>query len=201
MWCDLGVFNPPLLLSLVALAIGACGSDRAASRVDAANAAERPTLQDKRYLVWLQAPSERWELLKEKDAKALHPDAVAGLRRNDKCVGWVTVEPLAGRTRNQAGKAALAALSLPGKAVHFAEQVLYCSVTAWRWEAWGHDADDPKVRVAHRASFLDNAGHVYEVHARARGTVHPNLRRCMDTVTASFDMMPGDTIDLTRPAP
>ncbi len=188
------------LPTLAVLLAAACGSDRAGSKADAASAPKRATLSDARYLVWLQEPpGDGWELLDQAAAEKLHPRAVAGWRRGDKCVGWVTVTPKAeGVTRNAFGKAAFEALALPGKTRSYGEQVLYCSLTAWRWEAWGHDEADATVTIAHRASFLDSAGHFYEVHARAAGTVRPNLRRCLDAVTASFDLLSDGSVDLSR---
>lgn len=162
---------------------------------------ELPSMSNARWLVFAQSPSADHRLLDEAAAKALHPRAVLGLEESGRCHGFATVEPLAGRTIEEAARAALAEVGLREQERRFVqdEAVLYSSHTAWRIEAWGTDeAGAPR---ATRITVASEQGHAFAFYAVTSETMHVRMRRCLDTITAAFDMLEGELEPAPEPTP
>jgi len=136
----------------------------------------------------LTRPDDAWVWVEGAALTTFEPDAVMGFVRGKTCEGWVAVTP---RVEPSPRPAALRALAerraVATWDVHVDEDALYASHTARRWEIQRRDGDSV---VSERASFLVEGPRLYALHARARDTDYGRRRRCLDTVTAAFDVMP-----------
>ncbi len=146
-----------------------------------------PALSDREHGVWLQPPSTDFAVVSGADAAALHADAVAGLVEGPKCKGFVTVKAADGVSPEGAAATAREGFGLSEAKVVQDEAVLYCGKTGWRVEVWGTNAKgDPAAR---RVTFLVNEGRLYGVYGHGDGSIHTRMRRCLDTITAAFDLL------------
>ena len=214
LWCHPGVVNRLLPLLLVSLGLGACkGGEVTVGTVPAAGppadavaapansgapvaggqpmtdpAAASGVFEDREHGVWFKAPTPDFRLLTGAAATALHPDAVVALENPPgKCKGYVTVTPAAGRSAQDAAAAVREGFDLRDVKVTEDDELLYCSKTGWRVEAWGTNAaGEPAGR---RATFLVVGGRLYGVYALSDGTIFTRMRRCLDSVTAAFDLL------------
>lgn len=146
--------------------------------------------EDRERGVWFLPPSEDFEVLTGSDALAFGPYVVVALRNGPKCSGFVTVEPAAGRSAEQAAAAVRGGFDLKDVRIVEDEALLYCDKTGWRVEAWGTNAaGDPAAR---RATYLVQGDRLYGVFAHGDGTIHTRMRRCLDSITAGFELLGTD---------
>jgi len=178
-------------LTVVAtLALLACGGDKGPAPAPEMTSARPPapaeTLTVPEHRVWIRAPEPGWELLAEEEAAKVAPGAVAGWRGPDGCVGWVTVQGVDERTREELAAASRDAAGLGDAQVVMDEAFLYGPRTAWRWETSRREGD---LNTGNRAIIVVDGDRAWEVRARGQASIHTLVRRCLDAVTASFDLL------------
>jgi len=139
----------------------------------------------------LTKPEPEWRWLEGDAVKRLDASAVLGVERDEDCVGWVAVTAKVEASPRSAALAMLEARKAEAKwDVHVDEDVLYASHTARRWEiqrAVAGPAGDTK--ISERSSFLVEGPRLFALHALARNPDYNRRRRCLDQVTAAFDVM------------
>lgn len=137
----------------------------------------------------LSLPAPDWHWVEGPALSALEATAVLGLKGPKACEGWVAVsEAKEGNPPRGAAAAGLAARQAEATwAVHVDEDVLYASHTARRWEIQRREGE---ASVSERTSFLVEGPRLFVVHARSREALYANRRRCLDAVTAAFDVNP-----------
>lgn len=136
----------------------------------------------------LAKPAASWGWLEGEGLRARGPSAVLGLVRDGRCEGWVEVtNKLEPGPRAAAQRALEARRTEAGWEVQVDEDALYASHTARRWEIQRRDGDTV---VSERASFLVEGPRLFALHAVARDPEYTRRRRCLDAVTAAFDVMP-----------
>ncbi|MCC6625111.1 MAG: hypothetical protein IT385_27945 [Deltaproteobacteria bacterium] len=133
------------------------------------------------------ARSPTWAWLEGDALRARSERAVLGLSQGARCEGWVEV--VEGETaRLEVARRALEARRAEGGwEVHMDEDALYASHTARRWEI---QKKAGTVVESVRASFLVEGPRLFVVSAVARDPEYTRRRRCLDAVTAAFDVMP-----------
>ncbi len=135
----------------------------------------------------LSKPAPEWAWVEGEALRGLAPDAVLGLRRDERCEGWVAVTPkVESSPRAPARRVLESRLAAAQWDKHVDEDVLYANHTARRWEIQRRDGDTV---VSERTSFLIEGPRLFAVHARARDTDYGRRRRCLDAFTAAFDVM------------
>jgi|GEM_PF-3312331 len=143
--------------------------------------------EDPELGVWLMPPSADFEILTGEAAAALSADAAVAMTNNLKCRGYVTVAAADGKSAEQAAEVVRGGFDLSEARVVEDDAVIYCGKTGWRVEAWGKNAaGEPAAR---RATFLVEGGRLYTVYALGDNTIHTRMRRCLDSVTAAFDLL------------
>lgn len=136
----------------------------------------------------LMKPPTGWTWLEAGALRALDAAAVLGMRLDERCAGWVAVgEKVEPSPRPAAARVLAARRAVGSWDVQVDEDVLFANHTARRWEIQGKDAG---VAVSERASFLVEGPRLFSVHARSRDDLYSRRRRCLDAVTAAFDVMP-----------
>jgi len=136
----------------------------------------------------LAKPEASWAWLEDEALRARGSLAVLGMRRDARCEGWVEVSPAT--ERSPRGRALEALERRQAEApweVHVDEDVLYAAHTARRWEIQRPEGD---FVVSERSSFLVEGPRLYALRAVARDPEYTRRRRCLDAVTAAFDVMP-----------
>lgn len=135
----------------------------------------------------LAKPAPEWQWVEGERLKALEPTAVLGLTSDPDCVGWVAVTDAGDAgPRGPALKMLAARQAEPGWSVHVDEDVLYAGHTARRWEIQRHEGT---TFLSERTSFLVEGPRLFALHARAREVDYGRRRRCLDALTAAFDVM------------
>ncbi|MFO0748101.1 MAG: hypothetical protein U1F43_20955 [Myxococcota bacterium] len=135
----------------------------------------------------LSKPAPEWQWLEGAALKALDPDAALGLRRDERCEGWVAVTPAGEPSPRSAALRLLAGRQAEATwDVHVDEDLLYLGHTARRWEIQRRNGD---AWVSERTSVLVEGPRLYALHARSRDTDYGRRRRCLDALTAALDVM------------
>lgn len=147
----------------------------------------------------LTKPEPEWQWLEGDAVKAHDPDAVLGLLRDEECRGYVTVVPKVESSPRDAANRILAERKAQGIwDVHVDEDVLYAGHTARRWELQ-RELPGRETKVSIRASFLVEGPRLYGLYAIGTHEDYGRRRRCLDQVTAAFDVRMWEPPEGTEP--